>query len=332
MAENKTWFAMEAKNEGETAEISIYDEIGVFGVQGKAFVEQLEAFDTAETINLRISSPGGSVVEGNLIYNAIKRHKARVNVFIDGMAASMASVIAMAGDNITMAENALMMIHNPWTVSIGDSEQLRKDADLMDKMKKAIINAYSRSSYSEEELEQMMNATTYFTAKEAVEAGFADDIDGALEMAASIADMNEIAQKAGSSLPIEKMIASAVQKHKDEVFKAGNELVIEREKLAKSEAKIEDLQMSLNSANETIKNMEATHEKELSNAKEVTAFAVAQKAAEIMGQATIGPVTDQSEERETRFKSRDEFWAEWQRQPVAERNDWYHKNKVFLPK
>ena len=244
----------------------------------------------------------------------------------------MASVIAMAGDNITMAENALMMIHNPWTVSIGDSEQLRKDADLMDKMKKAIINAYSRSSYSEEELEQMMNATTYFTAKEAVEAGFADDIDGALEMAASIADMNEIAQKAGSSLPIEKMIASAVQKHKDEVFKAGNELVIEREKLAKSEAKIEDLQMSLNSANETIKNMEATHEKELSNAKEVTAFAVAQKAAEIMGQATIGPVTDQSEERETRFKSRDEFWAEWQRQPVSERNDWYQKNKVFLPK
>jgi ATP-dependent protease ClpP protease subunit len=139
--ETNNWYAMEIAKDSEgnatsSAEISIYDEIGGWGVTANDFIASLESLGEVSNIDLRISSPGGSIIEGNVIYNAIKRHPANVTVYIDGMAASMASVIAMAGDEIVMAENALLMIHNPWTVSIGDSEQLRKDADLMDKMKR----------------------------------------------------------------------------------------------------------------------------------------------------------------------------------------------------
>jgi len=213
-----TWYAMEQKidaegNESSKAEIFIYDEIGGYEVNANTFIGQLEALEGIEQIDLRISSPGGSIVEGNVIFNAIKRHPANVTVYIDGMAASMASVIAMAGDEVLMADNALLMIHNPWTVSIGDSEQLRKDADLMDKMKSAIINAYSRSNYSTEELEELMDSTTWFTADEAFEAGFIDGTVEGLKAAATLSEMETIAKQAGATLPVEKIVSSIVAKN-----------------------------------------------------------------------------------------------------------------------
>ena len=196
MEKSKTnsWYAMEQETVAEgvkssKAEIFIYDEIGGFGVEANQFIQDIDALGEVEQIDLRISSPGGSIIEGNVIFNAIKRHPANVTVYIDGMAASMASVIAMAGDEVLMADNALLMIHNPWTVAIGDSEGLRKEADLMDKMKSAIINAYSRSNYTNEELEELMNATTWFTADEAMEAGFIDGTVQGLKAAASVTEL-----------------------------------------------------------------------------------------------------------------------------------------------
>ena len=136
------------------AEISIYDQIGGFGISANDFIAGLKALGDVETINLRIASGGGSIVEGNTIYNALKRHSARVVTHIDSLAASMASVIAMAGDEIRMADNALLMIHNPWTMSMGGAEQLRKDADLLDKMEANIRISYGRSNKSAEEIDE----------------------------------------------------------------------------------------------------------------------------------------------------------------------------------
>jgi len=284
---------MEPKNEGKSAEISIYDEIGGWGVTATDFMDSLEALGEVETIDLRISSPGGSIIEGNVIFNAIKRHAANVTVYIDGMAASMASVIAMAGDQIVMAENALLMIHNPWTVSIGDSEQLRKDADLMDKMKDSIINAYSRADYSAEELENLMNETTWFTAQEALESNFIDAIDTKLEMAASLTDLAAIASKAEVSLPVEKIVASLKEQNKREVktlnselTSANDQLVANAETITNLQLEISDLQNETESHKAKITEMEDSHKSALEEAQKVTEQAVAAKAAEIVGSQT----------------------------------------------
>ena len=121
--ENK-WFAMSRKTDAEgkqssEAEISINDNIGGWGITANDFIADMKDLGDVDTINVRISSGGGSIVEGNAIFNALKRHPAKIVTHIDSIAASMASVIAMAGDEVRMAANALFMIHNPWTASIG---------------------------------------------------------------------------------------------------------------------------------------------------------------------------------------------------------------------
>src|SRR5690554_176290 len=180
---DKTWYQINAKA-GSPAEIFIYDEIGAFGISAKQFADDLKPHANARQLTLRINSPGGSVFDGNAIYNQLKQHPAKITAHIDGIAASMASVIAMAADKIIMPENALMMIHNPWTISAGDSDQLRKDAELLDKVKTTLVGAYGRSAMTDDEIVAIMDAETWLTAAEAVEMGFADEIQDAVPMAA----------------------------------------------------------------------------------------------------------------------------------------------------
>lgn len=170
---------MEAQPGGEVT-ILLYDEIGWFGIDAKTFANDLKAVD-ADTINLRINSPGGSVFDGVAIYNTLRNHKARVITHIDGLAASIASVIALAGDEIRMASNAFFMIHNPWTVTIGDSEQLRKDADVLDKIGDQLLASYVQriGAGSEEKIRDWMDEETWFNAEEAEAAGFIDEINHA---------------------------------------------------------------------------------------------------------------------------------------------------------
>lgn len=179
----QSWYSITAS--AGVAEIHIYEEIGYWGVNAKQFADDLKGLRGISTIQLRINSPGGSVFDGTAIYNCLKQHPATVVAYIDGLAASMASVIAMAADRIVMPENALMMIHNPWTVSYGDAEQLRKDADLLDKVKASLISAYRRSGKSDDEIAALMDAETWFTGEEAVAAGFADEVEAAIPLAAS---------------------------------------------------------------------------------------------------------------------------------------------------
>jgi len=178
------FYALEKSNDG-TATIHLYDEVGAFGAGSKEFLADLGKLD-GQHIHLRINSPGGSVVEGTAIYNALRRHKGGLTVHIDALAASMASVIAMAGAPVYIADNALLMIHNPWTVSMGDSDQLRREADLLDKLKDSLRNAYVRKTGMEaDRIAQMMDEETWLDAVEAVALGFADAIEEGVAAAAT---------------------------------------------------------------------------------------------------------------------------------------------------
>jgi ATP-dependent Clp endopeptidase proteolytic subunit ClpP len=184
------WYAISTPRNSEAedsgVEVSIYDEIGFGGVAAKDFVADLRKLK-GQHIHLRINSVGGSVIEGAAIYNALRRHKGGLTVHVDGLAASMASVIAMAGDDVLMADNAMMMVHNPWSMAMGDADDLRKEADVLDKLKATLVNAYVRKSGRERaEIENLMDEETWMDAVQAVDFGFADDIEEGIEAAASI--------------------------------------------------------------------------------------------------------------------------------------------------
>lgn len=173
----KSWYSI--KNLADSAEIFIYDIIGEDfwgeGVSAKQFADDVKGLKVS-TIDLRINSPGGSVFDGVAIYNLLMNHDATVNVFIDGMALSIASVIAMAGDTINMAENAMMMIHDPWSFVIGSATDMKKEADTLDKIKSSLVTSYGRTGMETDELSNLMTEETWMTAAEAKEMGFADEV------------------------------------------------------------------------------------------------------------------------------------------------------------
>jgi ATP-dependent Clp endopeptidase proteolytic subunit ClpP len=163
----------------------LYDEIGYWGVSAQQFVKDLENVKS-KTIHLRINSPGGSVFDGTSMYNALKQHPANVIVHVDGLAASIASIIALAGNEVRMSENAFFMIHEPWSMVIGSSEEMRKEADLLDKVRGMIAGTYmKKSGKPEKEVLDLMAEETWMSAEEALSMGFIDAIDseGAEEVA-----------------------------------------------------------------------------------------------------------------------------------------------------
>ena len=128
-------------------------------------------------ITVWINSPGGDVFAAAQIYNMLMEYPGNVDVRIDGIAASAASVIAMAGNNVSMSPVAMMMIHNPMTVAMGDKKVMQQAIDMLDEIKESIINAYElKTGQSRTKIAHMMDAETWFNAKKAVELGFADDI------------------------------------------------------------------------------------------------------------------------------------------------------------
>lgn len=170
------WWRIEAKDSGEV-EAWIYDEIGYWGTTADDFARALPK--DAKTITLRLNSPGGSVFDGVAIYNALKSHQATVNVQVDGVAASIASVIAMAGDTVTMGRGTRMMIHNPSGLVLGQAKDMRETADLLDKLAQDIGGFYAaRAGGSLDQWLASMDAETWYSAAEAVDAGLADSVAG----------------------------------------------------------------------------------------------------------------------------------------------------------
>ncbi|SUC16386.1 ATP-dependent Clp protease proteolytic subunit [Proteus vulgaris] len=182
----KSWFRMQAK-EDQTADIYIYDEIGGWGISARRFTEDLISLGNLSHINLHIHSPGGEVFDGIAIYNQLKNHSATITVFIDGLAASMASVIAMVGDTVIMPKNAMMMIHKPWGVSWGDANDMREYADLLDKLENVLIPAYvAKTGKTTEEITAMLEQETWLDGDECVEHGFADKVIEPVKAMASL--------------------------------------------------------------------------------------------------------------------------------------------------
>jgi ATP-dependent Clp protease protease subunit len=160
-------------------EIWLYDQVGADpwygGISAKSFADELNKLGQVDVVNLRINSPGGSVFDGIAIYNTLKRHPARIEVDVDGLAASIASVIAMAGDEIRMAANATMMVHDPYGMSAGSAQDMRKTADLLDQVKGQIVETYAnRTGKVASTIEEMMASETWMTATEARQHGFSD--------------------------------------------------------------------------------------------------------------------------------------------------------------
>lgn len=156
---------------GSIADESWYDD----DITPKAFREDLNAGQG--DVVIWINSPGGDCVAAAQIYNMLMDYPGNVTVKIDGIAASAASVIAMAGTRVLMSPTALMMIHNPLTVAIGDSAEMQKAIDMLSEVKESIINAYEiKTGLSRAKLSHLMDAETWMNAKKAVELGFADDL------------------------------------------------------------------------------------------------------------------------------------------------------------
>ena len=178
------WYNIKNLSESST-EVVIYDEIGNFGIESKTFIEELAKIPNDNNILLRINSPGGSVIDGLAIYDAIRRTPQKVITRIEGLAASIASIIALAGDEIIMSENSLFMIHNVWGGETGDSKDMRKAADLMDKMSSKLVSIYvAKSGRDESEVKSWMDSETWFSAEEALEAGFINAIEEPIALAA----------------------------------------------------------------------------------------------------------------------------------------------------
>lgn len=176
---------------GDEAELHILDEIGFRGVQAKDVVNDLKGI-TASTIHVRLNTPGGNVFDGVTIYNALRAHPARIVTHVDALAASIGSIIALAGDEVRIARNAFFMIHEPWTVTIGDSAQLRKDAGTLDKIGDMLRATYvAKTGAKRDQVDAWMSAETWFSAEEAEAHGFADAIDDfADEKAAASFDLS----------------------------------------------------------------------------------------------------------------------------------------------
>lgn len=182
----RNWFSVKALATGG-AEIDIYDEIGFWGVRAKDFIGQVREKAPSGDLTVNINSPGGEVFDALTIYNFLKRRDGQCHVRVDGIAASAASVIAMAGDLVEMPENAFMMIHDPWGVVIGDADEMRDYADTLDKMSGSLIACYrDKSGMDDDKIRDLMRGDTWITAAEAVEMGLADEMSAPVQIAASI--------------------------------------------------------------------------------------------------------------------------------------------------
>jgi len=173
--QGQSWYRISGKA-SEVAEIYIYDEISWWGITAQTFVDELREI-TAPQIDLHLNSPGGDVFDAHAIYQALVDHKAQVTTLIDGLAASAASVIAMAGERIVMGRAAMLMIHDAWGLAIGNAADMRDMAARLDKISDVIASVYAeRAGGPLEFWRAAMVEESWYDADEAVQAGLADEV------------------------------------------------------------------------------------------------------------------------------------------------------------
>lgn len=195
MPKSKFWKMHKVKN---SAELTLYGDIANESwweddVTPKQMSDELAAMGDVSDITVRINSGGGDVFAGVAIHSMLKRHPANITVYIDGLAASIASIIAMAGDKIIMPKGSMLMIHNPWSFTAGDSSDFRKMADTLDTIRESMIPIYvEKTGLNSEEIISLLDSETWLTAEEAVNKGFATDVEDSVKVAASIRGKNTV--------------------------------------------------------------------------------------------------------------------------------------------
>ena len=180
---NEKWYNIQNKA-GKPADVYIFDEIGTYGITAQEFITDIK--DLKDTpINLRINSLGGDVFDGMAMYNVIKRREAKTTVYIEGIAASIATIISLGADEVVMAENSLFMIHNAWGGTMGEAKDMRKTADTLEKITGELTDIYrKKTGLSYDALAEMMDEETWLNANEALEMGFIDTISDSIKVAA----------------------------------------------------------------------------------------------------------------------------------------------------
>ena len=271
------WYNIKNLSKNST-EVVIYDEIGQWGIDSKSFIEEIKEIST-ENILLRINSPGGSVIDGLAIHDAIKRMPQKVTAQIEGLAASIATIIALGADEISMSQNSLFMIHNVWGGETGGAKDMRKAADLMEKMGDRLVNIYvSKTGKDEAEVRNWMDEETWFTADEALEAGFIDYVEEPIALAAKfdikklnykntsiVADMfksNKKSFKMENQIEELKNFISDLFNKKNKVDEAEVVNVLENEEVAN---KISELEFAIAASEDNLTDLSAALEEKESN-------------------------------------------------------------------
>ena len=183
----QTWYNLKA-DAGKTPVLSIFDDIGAYGVSAKNFLNDLRSVTGAEVV-VEINSPGGDFFAGLAIYNGLRASGKKITVKVLGLAASAASLVAMAGDTIEMAENSFLMMHKTLTHMFANADDMRETAEVLDKFDAGLVSIYAkRTGKSAEEITALLESETWMTAQEAVDAGFATSVTAALAVKASYSE------------------------------------------------------------------------------------------------------------------------------------------------
>ena len=212
----KNWY--QVNNKAEEVDVYIYDEIGSYDISAKSFIDEIKD-KKGKTLNIHINSLGGEVFDGMAIANAIKAHTGKTRSYVEGICASISTVIALSADEVYMSENSLFMIHNAWGGSMGDASEMRKQADLLDKISNEIAKVYiAKSTLSKEEVSDMMKEETWLDATEAKEMGFVDYITEPIKVVAKydVSNFKNIT---------EDKIKSIINKNNQKMAKSENTLL-----------------------------------------------------------------------------------------------------------
>ena len=217
----------------EAKEIFIYGPIGeqwMGRVDSGMVISALDEM-AGEDIRIRLNTPGGNVDEGIAIFNAIKRHEGSVTMVADSIAASMGSYLLQASERRVVASNAMVMIHDPWTIALGNATELRKAADMLEKYAARMVPDYaSRSGKTDDEVKQIMSEETWYTGQEAIDAGWADELG----------EENKIMPETDGLEAIARKIPGSLFKHRDKL-RAELDSKHQFPRLAMIQQKIKDL-------------------------------------------------------------------------------------------
>jgi ATP-dependent Clp protease protease subunit len=188
LASNRALASFEARTNRQQTDIYLYSPIAedaetadaFGGVDPVAFVQAVT--EAAPTLNLYVNSPGGSVFGARAMGAALDRYQGKINAFVDGMAASAASVLLTYADNVTMSKGSFVMIHKAWALAMGNADDMRQQADLLEQVDQTIIDSYAtQTGMSAEDIAAMMAAETWLDSQKALELGFADRVEGSTE-------------------------------------------------------------------------------------------------------------------------------------------------------